>query len=206
MNETVEYKLAEKIMGSNFVGIEELKKVKQMKLLLPTNCPLIPFTEEVLKQKSHDYILILCVDKFTNNKNVTIRNIKEIYGKNPDMFEPCFYNQDWYDCENFIDQPVEAGWKFIRKNIYEESRGVPPNQLMLQFSFPTAVLCTYTFFAVWESLGIKLWYHDFIWCKDMDHNGDRIYVGKYHDVDGVNKNGFSIHRHLELRPCYACID
>ena len=31
-------------------------------------------------------------------------------------------------------------------------------------------------------------------------------LGKYHDVDGVNKNGFSIHRHLSLRPCYGCID
>ena len=51
-----------------------------------------------------------------------------------------------------------------------------------------------------------LWWHDFVWCSDVDHNGDRIYVGKYHDIDGVNKNGFSIHRHLALRPCYGSVD
>lgn len=51
-----------------------------------------------------------------------------------------------------------------------------------------------------------LWKHDFVWCSDMDHNGDRIYVGKYHDISGVNKNGFSIHRHLALRECYASIN
>lgn len=55
-------------------------------------------------------------------------------------------------------------------------------------------------------LGEKLWYHDFVWCSDVDHNGDRIYVGKYNDIDGVNKDGFSIHRHLALRLCYGCID
>lgn len=48
-----------------------------------------------------------------------------------------------------------------------------------------------------------LWYHDFVWCEDLDHNGDRIYVAKYHDVDVINKNGFRIHRHLALRPCYV---
>ena len=51
-----------------------------------------------------------------------------------------------------------------------------------------------------------LWPYDFIWCSDFDHNGDRIYVGKYHDIDGVNKDGFSIHRHLALRICYASIN
>lgn len=51
-----------------------------------------------------------------------------------------------------------------------------------------------------------LLYHDFVWCVDVDHNGDRIYVGKYHDIDGINKNVFSIHRHLALRQCYASTD
>lgn len=29
-----------------------------------------------------------------------------------------------------------------------------------------------------------LWFHDFVWTQDVDHNDDRIYVGKYHDIDG----------------------
>lgn len=66
-------------------------------------------------------------------------------------------------------------------------------------------MCLY-FFAYYHVRKELLWYHDFIWCHDIDHNGDRIYIGKYHDVDGVNKNGFSIHRHLALRNCYAAIE
>jgi hypothetical protein len=72
--------------------------------------------------------------------------------------------------------------------------------------FPSAILCVYAFFAYYCSYGEMLWHNDFVWCLDTDHNGDRIYVGKYHDVDGVNKNGFSIHRHLSLRSCYASVD
>ena len=72
-------------------------------------------------------------------------------------------------------------------------------------NFPTAILCVYTFFAYYYARKELLWHHDFVWCSDTDHNGDRIYVGKYHDVDEVNKNGFSIHRHLALRNCYGAI-
>ena len=83
--------------------------------------------------------------------------------------------------------------------------GQPTELLKEHISFPSAILCVYTFFAYYYAQKGLLWYHDFIWCSDTDHNGDRIYVGKYHDVDGVNKNGFSIHRHLALRNCYASI-
>ena len=138
--------------------------------------------------------------------NTPVRNLKQRFGKDPEESEPCFYNQDWYDKEDFIDVPMKDGWFLIRRNVYEESRAVQPAELMKEYRFPQAVTCTYAFFAAWFTLGLKLWIHDFVWCSDTDHNGDRIYVGKYHDVDGVNKNGFSIHRHLALRPCYGCID
>ena len=137
---------------------------------------------------------------------MTIRNLKKRFGKDPDICEPCFYNQDWYDKEHFIDIPMDDGWFLIRRNVFEDSRAVQPGELMKEHVFPSAIKCTYAFFAAWYVLEIRLWEHDFVWCNDTDHNGDRIYVGKYHDIDGVNKNGFSIHRHLALRPCYGCID
>ena len=108
--------------------------------------------------------------------------------------------------EEFIDVVIPQDWFLIRKNVYEDSRAVMPDELELNHSFPIAIRCVYAFFTAWLCLNIKLWWHDFVWCSDRDHNGDRIYVGKYHDVDGVNKNGFSIHRHLALRPCYGAID
>ena len=195
---------ANKIMGKgNFIGSEQVKKLG---LFSVSNVPAIPFSLESIEEHKHNYLMILGVNAFSDGKPVTIRNLINHFGKNPDVSEPCFYNQDWYDSEDFIDMPMINSWYFIRKTVYEDSRAVQPTELMYLYSFPYAICCTYSFFVAWLTLGVKLWYHDFVWCRDLDHNRDRIYVGKYNDVDGVNKNGFSIHRHLSLRQCYGCID
>ncbi|MCI8376142.1 MAG: hypothetical protein HFI29_12020 [Lachnospiraceae bacterium] len=201
--EKVTLEKAKVIMGDNLIGSDELKRVGLFEV---NSHPDIPYSVNALEAKKNDYFLILGVSKFSNGKTVTIRHLKEIFGMDPNQKEPCFYNQDWYDKESFIDVPMKNEWILIRKTVYEDSRAVQPIDLMKQYSFPSAIRCTYAFFLVWLTLGVKLWYHDFVWCSDTDHNGDRIYVGKYHDVDGVNKNGFSIHRHLGLRECYGCID
>ncbi len=206
MSRCTDYKVARNIMGSNFIGIEELRSMEELLVTIPETIPPITFSEEELLRKKDDYILLLGVHTLSNGKTVTIRHLKEVFGMNPEKNEPCFYNQDWYEKEAFIDTELDSQWFLIRKNIYEDSRSVSPEVLMEKYSFPTAVMCVYAFFITWIVRDEKLWYHDFIWCSDVDHNGDRIYVGKYHDVDGVNKNGFSIHRHLALRPCYGCID
>lgn len=206
MNANIEYNAARSIMGENFVGVEELKKIDGLELDIPDDLPEIPFGKDELKEKRDEYLLILALDRFADGRIVNIKNMIRIFGKNPDVSEPCFYNQDWYDKEDFIIKPIQTGWFLIRKTVYEDSRAVQPIELIERYTFPTAVKCTYSFFIAWITLDIKLWYHDFVWCSDIDHNGDRIYVGKYNDVDGVNKNGFSIHRHLALRACYGCID
>lgn len=206
MNENVTIDKAKAIMVENFIGVEDLMRLSWLKTDDTQAAPDIPFTEEELIQKKNDYLLILGVDGLFDGRKLTIRNLQTIFGKNPDLEEPCFYNQDWYEKEAFIDVPMHAGWFLIRKQVFEDSRAVLPTELIKTHKFPLAITCTYAFFVTWLSRDIKLWYHDFVWCCDTDHNGDRIYVGKYHDVDGVNKNGFSIHRHLALRPCYGCID
>ncbi len=196
---------AKQIMGDNFIGPDELSNQTVMSFLID-DVPEIPFGLSELQNKSKDYMLILGINRFKNGKPITIRNLIDIFGKNPDEYEPCFYNQDWYDKEEFIDIEMKSEWYFIRKDVFEDSRAIMPEDLMKKYAFPMAVSCCYAFFVSWICKDIKLWYHDFVWCCDTDHNGDRIYVGKYHDVDGVNKNGFSIHRHLELRDCYGCVD
>ena len=138
--------------------------------------------------------------------NVTLRQLRSIFGIDPEQQEPCFYNQDWYLNESFLDTKLENRWYLLKKDVFESSRAELPDKLSKEISFPSAVLCAYTFFAYYLYYKQPLWYHDFVWCCDLDHNGDRIYVGKYHDIDGVNKNGFSVHRHLALRPCYAAVD
>lgn len=195
------------LFGKSFIGPDELlplmdKLGENVELTVPE----LNYSMAVLEKHAQDYILIMGLP-YIGAHHITIRVLREVFGIDPDQSEPCFYNQDWYMNENFIDLPLEPRWYLIRKSVVEESRAVMPEHLMnADFVFPTAILCAYTFFAYYFLTGDYLWYHDFIWCCDTDHNGDRIYVGKYHDVDGVNKNGFSVHRHLALRNCYAAVN
>ena len=206
MNNTVTIEQAKEIMGRFFVGPKELDSIKDYMPIIDNGVPPIPFDADTLHRIKEDYVLILGASELSDGKPVTIRNMRAIFGVDPDMKEPCFYNQDWYDNETFVDLQMKNEWYVIRKSIYDKSRAVDPEVLNKQYGFPSAIVCTFSFFVVWLCCGEKLWYHDYIWCKDLDHNGDQIYVGKYNDVDSVNKNGFSIHRHLSLRRCYGCID
>lgn len=161
---------------------------------------------DLQKAAAEGYILI-CGVEHIKGERITLRFLRDKFGVNPDEYEPCLYNQDWYLKEDFMDVALNTQWYLIKKEIFESSRAVMPEALTQQgLNFPPAILCGYTFFAYYFARKEYLWLHDFVWCCDTDHNGDRIYVGKYHDIDGVNKNGFSIHRHLALRPCYGSVN
>lgn len=196
------------IFGVNYIGKEELKSF--FKALGFGDVDIqekpIEYSDSDLQKAAEDgYILIYGIEN-VNGQNITLRFLRDKFGVNPDDSEPCLYNQDWYLKEDFMELSLNAQWYLIKKDVYEDSRAVMPGDLNQRgLKFPPAILCGYTFFAYFFARNEYLWWHDFVWCCDTDHNGDRIYVGKYHDIDGVNKNGFSIHRHLALRPCYGAV-
>lgn len=197
------------LFGVNFIGKEELKpffKALGFGEVEMKENP-IQYSNAVLQNAaSEDYILIYGVGRI-NGQKISLKFLREKFGVNPDESEPCLYNQDWYMKEDFMDLTLDDRWYLIKKKVFEESRAVIPGNLTQQgLNFPLAILCGYSFFAYYFAHNEYLWWHDFVWCCDTDHNGDRIYVGKYHDIDGVNKNGFSIHRHLALRSCYGSIN
>ncbi len=203
---------AKQIMGKNFIGPDELLLIAdEIGIIVPTNYPSIPFSYEELISKKQDYILILGVTQIGGGEPLTITSLRTRFGINPDLSEPCFYNQDWYLNEIFTYTcKIDLKWYLMGKRIVEESRGLNPDVLLnksdLNKTFPTALLTTYTFFCwYFHSKGEFLWMHNYIWCSDTDHNEDRIYVGRYRDKDQVNKNGFSIHRHLKLSDIYGSI-
>lgn len=197
---------AKEIMGFNFIGIDELFLIQdKFPILISESVPEIPFSKNELSIKKNDYLLILGLSTLNNGMDLNIRSMLELFGIDPTVSEPCFYNQDWYLNEEFIDKRLECKWYLIKKNVFEESRAVQPSDLNMKYKFPNAILCTYVFFVYWFLKKEILWQYDFVWCSDLDHNGDRIYIGKYTDIDGINKNGFSIHRHLALRNNYATI-
>jgi hypothetical protein len=198
------------LFGKRFIGIEQLKSIQDfLPVALPAaeEIPTIPYTYEQLKKEySDDYILILGSGELKNGLPLNLLTLRDLYGIDPDRSEPCFYNQDWYLQEDFVLRTLENKWYLVRKDVFEDSRSLQPNTLLEKYNFPLAVLCAYSFFAYWFYTKETLWKYDFVWCSDIDHNQDRIYVGKYNDIEKVNKNGFSIHRYLALRECYGAIN
>jgi hypothetical protein len=195
------------LFGNNCIGIEELEKISvALGINLPAKIPKIPFSESLLASKASDHYLILGVSQMSNGEPLTLLSLRNRFGINPELNEPCFYNQDWYLKEKFVQRPLETGWYLLSQAVLDESRAKNPDILEKTFKFPSAVLCAFAFFANWFHNNTILWENDFVWCDDRDHNSDRIYVGKYVDVSGINKNGFSIHRHLSLKNWYGCIE
>ena len=205
----MEREAVRKLFGKNFIGNEELKpffKTMGFGEVEILESPIQDGDSDLQKAASEGYILIYGVEHI-NGQHITLRFLRDKFGVNPDVSEPCLYNQDWYLKEDFIDRTLNNQWFLIKKEVIDESRAIMPGELIQHgLTFPPAILCGYAFFAYYFANNEYLWWHDFVWCSDTDHNDDRIYVGKYHDVDGVNKNGFSIHRHLALRNCYGSVD
>jgi len=184
----------------NIIGPEELRRLP---FLAGENvdAPDPPFSEEIQRRYANTHILI-----FTPRIPwITLTGLREKFGTDP-VREPCMYNQDWYLKEDFANTPPDGKWHLLRKEVLEELRAKRPEDIESSFTeeiFPSAISTALTFFA-WHALtGEVLWKHDFLWCSDRDHNGDRIYVGRYEDPTCVNKNGFNVHRHLSLRPAYS---
>jgi len=208
---------AEKIMGKNFIGPEQLDSIKdklgiKSSFQLGLKIPVIPFDKAALEKYSGDYILILGIPKAHDNMPLTINKLRETFGFNPEVKEPCFYNQDWYLNEEFASIKVlDFKWYLLKKNDYDKFRGIAPDLLINEkknsFSLPTAILCAYTFFSYYFYTDVELlWINNFVWCNDLDHNNDRIYVGRYCDPSGINKRGFNIHRHLSITKDFSFID
>jgi hypothetical protein len=207
MERRADVKEAKRLFGSNFIGFQELSSIAdELKIQLPIFVPQIQYSSEEMQLHCKDCILILGVNNMADGRGLSLLTLRELFGTDSAVIEPSFYNQDWYMKEDFMQRNLENRWYLIKKDVFEDSRAILPNVLEKQYSFPSAVLCGYTFFAFWFCTKNILWKFDFVWCSDLDHNGDRIYIGKYVDIDGINKNGFSIHRHLELRKSYATIN
>ncbi|MBI5045416.1 MAG: hypothetical protein HZC14_00160 [Candidatus Niyogibacteria bacterium] len=202
---------AKKIMGKNFIGPDELQGIaSKLGIVDPISFrkgkfPKIFFSEEYLKKNKRNYILILGIPKTKDGAHLTINKMRSDLGMDPNVSEPCFYNQDWYIREKFADKThLKFKWYLICKNVMRQTRGISPENveklLARNQNLPSAILTAFTFFAYYFLTDDEiLWKNDFIWCSDRDKNGDKVYTGRYVDPKKINKNGFNIHRHLFIR-------
>jgi len=194
------------LFGKNFVGPDELCGLKQA-LEIPDVIPEIPFSENLLRDFAGTHVLILSVPRTSQGELVTLLNLRNRFGIDPLVSEPCFYNQDWYLKEAFAAKPIEFGWNLLQKDLIDRTRGLIPEDFSDSKKLPSAVLLSYAFFVYFQaSNGEMLWPNSYVWCNDLDRFGDRIYVGRYIDPTGSSKNGFEIHRHLKIKSTLGAID
>lgn len=204
-------KKAEQILGPKFIGPKQLGKIKELLNISELGAyPKIPYSAQFLLKLKQKYLLVLGIPFDKNKKPLTINQMRIFFGIDPNKKEPCFYNQDWYLKEPFASKKnLEYKWYLVKKEVVETSRGIDPEVLQKKLStgknFPQAVLLVFTFFAYYFLTKKLLWMNDFVWCEDKDLNGDRIYVGRYEDPLGINKNGFNIHRKLSIKMNYGLI-
>ncbi len=198
-------------MGRNFIGPEELSKISSFLNIqnhIPASLiPAIPFDENQLRKIKNDYILILGAEADKSGRKLTINSMRLLFGIDPAKAEPCFYNQDWYIKERFTEKSLAREWYLVGKKVIPGSRGLAPEKIKLKNKekLPSAVLTAFTFFSCYFLNKEMLWKNDFIWCADKDYNGDRIYTGRYIDPNGINKNGFNIHRYLNIRSAFGAV-
>jgi hypothetical protein len=198
---------AKEIFGVNFIGPEESKAIsKEMGIDCSRQVfPEIPFNKQTLiKYAQENALLILTFENTVDGKAISLPYLRDKWGIDPEKSEPCFYNQDWYLREEFyLKSKLEYKWNILHTNILEDTRGQIPGNC--GDNLPSVLLCSYVFFAYFWHCKRFLWSEDYIWCSDLDNTGDRTFVGRYFDVKGISKNGFSIHRHLRVKMNYGSI-
>ena len=196
-----QYSEYKKKLGQNFIGPEEINASCEGFLRFSQEEYIkIPFS---LDEISTSELLILTKSTLKNNKSLTIANFKDAFENSPNCDKVVFYNQDWYLNEKFYNEnSLKLEWKIIPLHTEDQNRGIMPNYELVGY-LPSAILLVYTFFIFAIINGEVLWPHDYLWCSDVDNENDKIYVGRYYDVIGLAKPGFSIHRHLSIKNNYT---
>jgi hypothetical protein len=102
---------------------------------------------------------------------MTLRELRTAYRV---LFHP---TQDWFEREAFMDRPAPPiRWPFdVAPFLAPHDALVPAVALAQRYVEHPAAEC----------------WHRYLWTADVDHEGQRIYLG-------VNGRGLEIHRHLTL--------
>ena len=200
---------ARELFGDYLLGPREIGAAgSRMELFVNPAAPPIPWTDEAMERYSSTHLLVLAVAQHNSGEAITLASLRKRFRTDP-LNPPCFYNQEWFLREAFfLSGELQPGWHLIEKAPNNQSRAQDPEKLAAALDsasiFPSAVLLAYVFLLFYLSRGGRvLWEHDYLWCADRDGNGDRIYVGHYHDPAGLSQSGFEIHRFLTLRDCYG---
>jgi hypothetical protein len=177
---TTSQKRARKIMGQNFLGIEESVQcldVKPTEDELRTFFKEVPFAEEVLKACKETHVLVA-------DFGLSILEVRESAGS-------LFYLPPegvWYDKEPFVREKGGMGWRLVRKDIVPGSTSRTwQEQLELLTEgeeVPKARVMVYTIILHYLATKGRLFEHIYsVRCQDVNSVGHRLSVYSHYFND-----------------------
>lgn len=180
---TTSQKLARKIMGKNFFGVEEATKYfgvdpsRQQLAVLSE----IPFTKAELREVKDTHILIAVFPMST----------LDIRGK---VERQLFYSHEnaWYNSQAFAKEKKEVSWQLVRKTpvpnstskTWQEQQAI----LAKNEETPKVQVMVYTIIGHFLATGEWLFENVYVRCSDVDSRGDRVDVGSF-DAEGLRVSG-----------------
>ncbi len=155
-------KRAQKIMGVNFFGTEEIKEC----FGIPAKETEVPFCEETLLNCRNSHILVLGVP-------LGIKDISEMF---PDIFQDNILLSE----EDFFLKKIKVGWYLIKtpNNFNNRRESFQQSEARLSGTQYIGKAAIYVYVMV---LGLKLQrtriFTSRVWCQDIDE-GKQVYIGR----------------------------
>ncbi len=170
-------KVARKIMGRNFFGMEEAVRYFNLR---PTKRQLIalteiPFTSECLEASKETHLLVAVLP-------LSISDLRKRIG------ERAFNNSKYYDYardsgEEFVTVRGTIGWQLVRKTVVpgsKEKRWLDQQALLADGEeTPSARVMVYMIIAYYLMTGECLFEHHSARCSEVDSEGYRVDVGLF---------------------------
>lgn len=174
------HEAARSIMGTNFLGLEEVEKALGIKYTPAQRAKLavIPFDEATLRVCAKTHVLVAGFPMSIND----IKNNSRVKGNAAKLFYSAA-GEGWYTNESFANASVEVRWFLLRKQVianstyklYNEQLALIPqsevNPWARDVVFATMVLFLTTGERLFGSLYVR--------CRDTSSNGLRVFVGRF---------------------------
>jgi hypothetical protein len=176
---------ARSIMGSNYLGVDEVIKhyghaIRRPDIELLEN---IPYSIATLQECNRTHVLVA-------GSQMTILDVRKKVPREPGVFNP--REHSWYSTQPFASQSVvENRWYLLRKDVIANStRKTMDEQQATLFdneTVPRACELVYVVALHFLSTGERLFENVYARTCDVDSDGKRVYVGRF-DAIGLRIN------------------
>ena len=114
-----------------------------------------------------------------------MNTIRQLRAEHPELFHP---NQDWFNEEPFMDDPLPDPMPSVTLTGAMTHNGIPPELISWHFvDMLPAVVLVHLYVMDPKAL---VW-RNYLWSNTKDRLGQRVYVG-------CNGKGLELHRHIHV--------